>query len=301
MVLVYQPDREMVRFIFRWKHTLLPMVTSDPLFWFLILTHVALLFKQRQMLDAGQQGLPPLDWKAAAVPTSLLTFFVVFYVSNCYARFFQLFGCCVGIGGTITEWAYLIRTHFADASSSTRWNLMRLMLGAMQIHYAFVEGDEDENSVGFKDITEEEWDGIRQRRFLSDSEIDRLKPCTHGSRFFMPVIWSLNEIKGCLLAKLRARRNDQSLSNDDLLAEAGLMTVYTSFETIALTFRRNCAETLEVLNMPVPFAYFHATKLLLLSSLSIVSYSLVEVIEEKDRSVWGMASKRARAQCGRLE
>ena len=62
--------------------------------------HVGLLFTQRSLHEAGKEGLPELDWQAALVPTSLLTFFVVFYVSNCYARFYELFGCCVGISGS---------------------------------------------------------------------------------------------------------------------------------------------------------------------------------------------------------
>ena len=81
--LMYNPDKEYVRFLFRWQHTLLPMVISDPLFWCLNTGHVALLLWQRALLESGGEGLPPLEWSAALVPTSLLTFFVVFYVSNC--------------------------------------------------------------------------------------------------------------------------------------------------------------------------------------------------------------------------
>jgi len=147
-VMLYNPDDEQLRFLCRWKSTLLPMVATDPLFWFLLVTHVGLLMKQRALLHEGEPGLPTLEWKAALVPTSLLTFFVVFYVSNCYERFFQLFGCCVGITGCVHEWAYLVRTHFSD--KELRWNLMRVMIGAVQVHYAFVGGDDN---GGIKSIT----------------------------------------------------------------------------------------------------------------------------------------------------
>ena len=40
------------------------------------------------------------------------------------------------ISAGMTEWAYLVRTHFGDLSSGVKWNMMRLMLGAMQIHCA---------------------------------------------------------------------------------------------------------------------------------------------------------------------
>ena len=57
------------------------------------------------------------------------------------------------------------------------------------------------------------------------------------------------------------------------------MLVFGAFEKVALDFRKNCSETLEVLNMPVPFAYFHATRILLLSALLFLGYALVEVEE----------------------
>ena len=89
-VKLYNPDHESLRFLFHWEATLLPMVASDPIFWFLIVTHIGLLLKQRSLLDAGEDGLPTLEWEAALVPTSLLTFFVVFYVSNCQPKAFEV-------------------------------------------------------------------------------------------------------------------------------------------------------------------------------------------------------------------
>ena len=191
--LMYNPDQESVRFLFRWNHTLLPMVVSDPLFWFLITGHVALLLRQRALLEAGEEGFPPLEWSAALVPTSLLTFFVVFYVSNCYDRFFQLFGCCVGLSGCVAEWAYLIRVYFSGHSAELRWNMMRVILGAMQVHFAFVAGEDDDK--GFKCITEAEWDRIARYGFLTHEEIRQVATCSNGSRFFLPVTWGLKEVK----------------------------------------------------------------------------------------------------------
>ena len=203
--LLYNPDHEQVSFILRWNHTLLPMVVYDPMFWLLVVWYIVLVVRQNILLRAGEDGLPVLDWKAALVPTSLLTFFVVFYVSNCYERFFKLFGCCVRIGGCMQEWAYLINTHFGDISADCKWNMMRFMLGAMQIHYAFVAG-EDDDDTGAKTITDEEWAKVRRRRFLSEEEVDKLISCTHGTRFLMPAGWALAEVKACLLDKLKQQQ-----------------------------------------------------------------------------------------------
>ena len=237
--LLYNPDKEYVRFITRWRHTLLPMVVEDPLFWFLITSHVVLLIWQRSLVLAGSEGLAPLNWEAALVPTSLLTFFVVFYVSNCYARFFQLFGCCVGIAGCMAEWAYLVRTHFGDYDADVRWNMMRVMLAAMQIHYAFVAGDDSDHSDGQKEIDEGEWAKIVRRGFLSAAEVKQLRSSVHNARFFLPVQWALQEVKLSLLGRLRTQQKSQQLGMSDLMCQPGLMAVYGSFESVALTFRRS--------------------------------------------------------------
>ena len=85
--LLYNADVEKWVFFLRFKHTVLPMVTSDPVFWGLIALHVYILRKQRELLEQGD-SLPELDWKASSMLWSLLTFFVVFYGGHCYNRFY---------------------------------------------------------------------------------------------------------------------------------------------------------------------------------------------------------------------
>ena len=107
--------------------------------------------------------------------------------------------------------------------------------------------------------------------FLSTHEIQQLARCSHTTRFFLPLTWGLAEVKAALLTKLQAQRKAPELTELDLDIEPGLMHIYGSFEDICLRLRRNGGATLEILHMPVPFAYFHATKLLLLSALTMAS------------------------------
>jgi len=175
----------------------------------------------------------------------------------------------------MAEWAYLVRTHFGNRSLDVRWNMMRVALAAMQVHYSFLSGA-DELSKG---ISPADWARIHKHQVISPDEIRRLEDChQHASRFWLPMTWGLQEVKAGLLVKLRSRSHvgHDALTADDLLGDPGLMTVYSAFESVALNFRHFCSETLEIMNMPVPYAYFHATKLLLLSALMIISYSLIE-------------------------
>ena len=66
---------------------------------------------------------------------SLLTFFLVFYGNNCYARYYELHGHCIGLGRSMGLWAQLVRQHFSHLSAAARWNMVRPMLGAHHVHY----------------------------------------------------------------------------------------------------------------------------------------------------------------------
>ena len=76
--LQYNADVERYRFLSRWKHTVLPMVVKDPIFWLLMGWHGFIVLAQ-QAAHSQDAELPPLNWKAAATLASLLSFFVVFY------------------------------------------------------------------------------------------------------------------------------------------------------------------------------------------------------------------------------
>jgi len=46
--LMYNADVEKFRFVFRWRHTVLPMVARDPIFWTMMVMHTWILWKEHQ-------------------------------------------------------------------------------------------------------------------------------------------------------------------------------------------------------------------------------------------------------------
>lgn len=301
--LVYNADVERYWFFLRWKHTVLPMVVRDPIFWLMLGFHLAILKIQGQMIERGE-SLPDLDWKASSMLWSLLTFFVVFYGGNCFNRYYQFYGACTGLAGALGEWSYLIRSHFDSNAPVVKWNMLRLMLGAMEIQLMSLGGSDDKGGKGLDD---EEWDRIRKHGFLSKDEIVRLQRYK-GSKPFMPAIWALTEVRCALKAKLNklpaakaALAAASSLPSSDLsppemktptkkpsaasehdaesalLHTPGAMAVFENFEQCVLKFKSCCGSATNLLKMPVPFAYFHVLKLLLMISLALTSYALVEL------------------------
>ena len=175
--LVYDAQNERVRFLFRWRRTLLPLVLSDPMFWVLMTVHVTFLYLENSLLTNTGTGLPTLEWNAASAPVALCTFFVVFYGQSCFKRFYDFYEHCTVITGCIAEWAFLVKTHFNDMPAPVRWNLMRPMLASMQMHYAHLGGGDDTSE---KVISEEEWASILEHDFICESEKTLLKCASAG-------------------------------------------------------------------------------------------------------------------------
>ena len=81
---LYEPSQFGFSFIWRWQATILPLVAASPLFWFLMLAHSGGIALYRYS-DGNE---PLLDWRAAVVPSGLLTFSLDTFGNQCYERYF---------------------------------------------------------------------------------------------------------------------------------------------------------------------------------------------------------------------
>lgn len=254
---LYDPFEFSISFLFRYQGTVLPMVLSSALFWFLVAAHFAMLWAYHS-LDGRE---PVLNWKAAVVPSSLLTFLLVSYSNQCFARYFQLHQHCILLHGCIMDWVGLVKIEFGHMDKGFQWNLLRLMLGALQVHYALLGGDDvDEGGNVSKGISEDEWRAIRTRQLLTREEISKLS-VYHGFIPFLPVSWAMTEVKA---GYLRVPPEEAARMP---IPDGPTRVAINTFRALANNFRSHSQLTFDTLNAPTPFAYFHVMKLLLLLSV----------------------------------
>lgn len=302
--------------LFRWRGTIMPAVLCRPVMWLLLSAHIGFLYLHIYQQDVV---MPHLPWKLTAVPTALLTFFLVFYSGNCYARYFQLHAHCVGINGLVMVWANLIQTHFGHQGPHFKWNLMRLYLAGLYSHYSVLGGDNklNEEGVSQKGLSEAEWAVLK--KYLTAAEIQQLRSFS-GFKPFVPIVWALSDIKTALWERdgniLQTGSTPPSLPKDtpaaqgtptasgrpatakDVPTDTGSpkvkskvrlpvlttmpqLKIFDSFESAGFAFRAHCGQTAALMAQPVPYPYFHTLKLLLLLSLMVVGYAQVQLLNDK--------------------
>ena len=128
----------------------------------------------------------------------LLTFFLVFYGNHCYERYYALHGHCIAIGAIMWKWAQLIRANFGHKSAAMRWNMMRPMLGAMHIHYAFLRRETDEIGHDVLGVSPENWRAMRRSNLFTRAEIETLQ-AYHGNMPFLAASWALGEAHAAIV------------------------------------------------------------------------------------------------------
>ena len=154
--------------LLRWRGTIMPSVLCRPVMWLLLAAHMGFLYLHIYRHDVV---MPPLPWKLTAVPTSLLTFFLVFYSGNCYTRYYAFYAKCTGMSGAVMCWVGLLRVHFPQASAEKLWNLTRHVVASVYILYFQLAGGA---SDGGKQVTESEWKVLLQTGLMSAEEKKKL-------------------------------------------------------------------------------------------------------------------------------
>ena len=281
MTVTYDPaDFNEVTVLLRWRGTIMPAVLCRPVIWLLLLAHCTFLYLHVKRQDIE---MPLLDWKIVAVPTGLLTFFLVFYSGNCFNRYYQLYGKCTGMAGAVMIWVGLLRLFFPRASTQTLWNLCRHAVASVYVFYFQLGGG---GSDGGRVITESEW-AVRRRatlgairrnsaqfcviahvllslrlqvllkhNMLSEEEVQQVA-VYRGFKPFLLQVWAMQTIR------------DYLDSGADKAAGAGI----GPFQAQALALRANCSDVVNLLAQPVPFPYYHVVSFMLCVNLFGMAYA----------------------------
>lgn len=305
---MYDSDVSFISVLVSWKGTVLPLVLTRGLFWFLTFSHV-LFVALASDPDTAELVFGEFDYKLLTVPTSLLIFFIVFYCGQCYTRYFALYQHCVGIAGCSMIWASLVRLHL-PAKRTMQWNAMRFILAAAHVEYYDITDG----------MSHDEWECIISRRLLSPAESESVA-AYQGFKPFQLITWALLEVQSVIhhsalqrpveeeasaegasagsvqcgtsppaapstmervarsTRRLAAAADGEKEAESDQLSRAisrqlFVNFAYNDFQNCAYDMRGHCSQIYATLRQPVPFAYFHLLNLMVIINLLLLSYGM---------------------------
>ena len=276
MTILYDPTDPFYRTLFRWKGSVFSLVICRPLFWVMLLIHLALLIVDRNLYwDVGgdaQVGsgtsttcaydgcgfVAPLSWEAVGTMTALLTFFLVFCTNQSHDRLRLLHSHCVGLGGLTQNWATLVRNEIDHIPHrhAFQWQLCRLLLASMHLLFFMID-----DSEGGRGLANNERRILEKRELLKSFELEAIERFK-GFRPNLPVVWALRELHHAL----EARAEVMGFPDHQLAMQ---------FREIAFAFRGHMGQIENWLTQPLPFSYFYLLTLTLVCTLLFLSWGMV--------------------------
>lgn len=260
MVIYYDPHYYSITSLFVLKGTVLHAVIFDLEFWFHVGLHsfCAIWFwTYRDDYYVEHYVLPDDAWK---LTLTLNTFLAVFFSSQCYSRYWDIYNNCQSIDESLKlfvreldtfMWQKSVRRHVKTA--------IKYMLSAVFLFYFTL-------SDGGR-IDEEEWTFMKERGLLTEEEIALLGP--NGM---------CGAIKGYTLTSWAVRCAQTAMRTPDLRKlfsppECAALMNRIDGEAVTCTIcMRNISD---LLALPVPYAYFHLLSLVMVLNFWTTNWYLV--------------------------
>lgn len=242
----------------QFKSTIIPMVIDGIEFYGLLLLNVSVFVSCRMGWYSPADYHLNLPFFLCGATGSLMTFFVCFYNSHVFSRYQKLYHITKQMSENTLAIVSLLRVVVADIRDRRR--IAKLLLAScLMFFFERTEGlDDNDDDV---DISDLEFKQVEKLGLLGPSEVAHLKRhCDkmrrHGIPSFLVLQWAMEVMRMV---------TPEPTGRDDMLYGfyAGIYRV-----------RRCQAEVIEILELPMPFQYFHIMNFMIALNLILWAYAL---------------------------
>ena len=214
-------------FWFKLTRSIFADIVKDPLFWICnVAFWVIRYFGFTNTTDALLQEIPNIGVTALSLVHRLLVFCLVFYVTQCYTRFWSQYECAMAARGRVFDCMIVARSALAD---SAMWTLYRYMNAAHVLGYVGLDAFYTPENL-FEPMNEE-------HQLLTDAELQIIEKIGYrgGSAYRQVLVWAAH----LLLEELKSGSIDQmtwQVLNAEVLGMRGKMGMIHDFVNQPLTF-----------------------------------------------------------------
>jgi len=247
----------------KWEGTVWPDLVKRPLLWLAVIIYGA---GHAIVLSGNPLDLPRVDRKVMVVPAGLISFLIVFFVTDSYGRYRNSFNNCKAIGGHIRNVTMLVKQRLRD-DPIKRNHVVRLCTLAMHRTFRTL-ASEQFSSVGGNIVESEQF-------FTLEYAVDTLHWATSSERQALNQFreqvgtWSDQPLV-CI-----SWANDvvEQAFKDGKMSEESMRTI----EEQLMALRAGCSAIQGHFQNPTPLPYWHMLNLLCNLFCLLFAYGLIFV------------------------
>eukprot|EP00239_Pterosperma_sp_CCMP1384_P009866 CAMPEP_0197861178 /NCGR_PEP_ID=MMETSP1438-20131217/37062_1 /TAXON_ID=1461541 /ORGANISM="Pterosperma sp., Strain CCMP1384" /LENGTH=381 /DNA_ID=CAMNT_0043478269 /DNA_START=114 /DNA_END=1259 /DNA_ORIENTATION=- len=197
--------------------------------------------------------MAPREWPVIEIGTlliiaSFLTFFVVFFNSQAYNRFFQEYFLACKIRYAVNDAFFMVRLHADDPKIV--FNVFRMMHAA--VYLGFTNLSQNKELIGFEESMHRR---LIKLKLLTDRESMRLYSMAHSDPATECLLWAMRELREVL--------DEKQIS----------VPIYRAIENHIMQIRKHFDEIRSYNEQPVPFVYYHLVNIVVELYLVVVCYA----------------------------
>lgn len=252
MTVEYNPESGILWTSLRYKSTVVQAVLDNTEFWLLLVFHVAVMVSYKRGWYTPSDYSLDLNMNLTSVTGGLMTFFVVFYNGNVFERYTKLYGLTKTMNEFNLYAVSIISRELKDKTMVRK--LTRQLLASSFLFFFERTPHEHEELHDGSNISPDEWEQLQALDLLTEYEMDILQDhCKrlkhHSCPSFLLVQWSMK------LYRTQSPRLPE-------------------LEKTYWNIRRCQDDVVEIMELPMPFQYWHVMNLMMMLNLTLWGYAL---------------------------
>jgi len=238
----YDPGEHVLKVGLRLQATTIPNVLARPETWCILVVNILITFLTNKQLIAIPKNFIP--GTAVSILSGLMTFFLIFYSNNCFARYFKLHGMVRDMMGGMYDFCWECRLRL-DHKSNRRRAMYYILAGTLGFFHEASSGE----------LSGEELAKLRSKGLISGLEEIYLRDHYQANnKSFLILQWCA---EACTYALVTQGTNNERFIK--------------MFQDKIYAIRRLHQDVVDTLRLPLPFQYFHVMNLMLLCTLLMMA------------------------------
>lgn len=261
----YDTEAGILSIAFRMKHTIIPDVVDGPEFWGLCFLNISVCICRHLGIFEPRHLNVDLPWGLTGATGSLMTFFVCFYNRHVFERYNVIYDITKYMEESCLQTVSSVRVQVPDRAVQRKVSKLLLASCFMFFYEQTTGGSEsladDADKEPEQRISKQEYAQLRKIELLDEFEIRALQKFC--KRYGQDAIPSLLVLQWTMM--LMRRATPDPTTRDDLLI---------GFDDRLYEIRGAMSDVCNIMNLPMPFQYFHIMNLMLVLNLVLWAYSL---------------------------